>query len=597
MTIELKKPGVYPPEKIIITDYREKPGTRGIWNKIGRCPRGEMHNHNDDHFSMNISDIERRVHCFVCGFAAVFWDDSKAKGNSKSYKPNKNYLSEAEDKEMKSDILAEFDIDVDPDNWNAFDEATKERQRNNIVFNLCCLPVGERAIPMGAIIGAGIFKSPELKSRVKRVSHLIKKKLQSIKEKEEEKKKKILTKGCPENLINLIKINNKVHYLFNKDSKLYSTETIDIDGTTYKAKQDLIINYITESIFDIDRNGVDFGGLLKDTERFTRRHVEMPNEHDYFLLALWVFHTYIIDLEHVTPFLYFQGEFGTGKSQAGDVLKHIAYKAESLTSLTPATMFRSAQYYQTTLIVDEVTLSGRNADPDIIALVKCRYERMSAVPRIDTDDKDRENQIKYYKVFGPLAMGSEQGLLPAIKSRTIHFIMKENIREAVETLIGEDEKSLKTAEELRNRLTIFRATLLDKWKRKELKGLKHFARRRLGQILKPLYRVVMEVAPEREEEFLKIVKFLARKAKKVKQMSLEAEVVKILSDHAKDEKDFIGSLDFCDLLNTDRSESVQINTMGLHYVMESLGFEGTRVGKKGYLIDKGLLENLEEQYI
>ncbi|RXG65862.1 hypothetical protein ES695_05825 [Candidatus Atribacteria bacterium 1244-E10-H5-B2] len=175
--------------------------------------------------------------------------------------------------------------------------------------------------------------------------------------------------------------------------------------------------------------------------------------------------------------------------------------------------------------------------------------------------------------------------------------MKENIREAVETLIEEDEKSLETAEELRNKLTIFRATLLNKGKQKGLKVLRHFARRRLGQILKPLYRVVMEVAPEREEEFLGIVKFLAKKAKKVKQMSLEAEVVKILLDYAEDGKDFIGSLDLCNFLNTDRSESVQINTMKLHYVMESLGFEGASIGKKGYLINKELLEELEGQYI
>jgi len=77
MTIELKKPGVSPPEKIIITDYREVKG-QSIWNKIGRCPRGEMHQNNDDHFSLNISDVERRVHCKVCGFAAIFWDEAKA---------------------------------------------------------------------------------------------------------------------------------------------------------------------------------------------------------------------------------------------------------------------------------------------------------------------------------------------------------------------------------------------------------------------------------------------------------------------------------------------------------------------------------------
>jgi len=573
-----------------VTVLAKKTGKEGQY--IARCINPD---HEDKNPSMGINKIKGEYNCLSRQDAkGVTWD-RHLREKGKGYKPksSKKYLQEAEDKEIKSDIFMAIDTDIN--NWEGYDEKIKEEVRVRLPFDLCSLPKDGIELVMSSIVEAGIFRITELRDRFKKTKNLIRNQLKRIKGKEE--KKKVLTKGCPENLINLIKIDGVVHYLFNKDNEIYSTETIDIDGTTYKAKQDLILNYITPSIFDIDHNGVDFADLLKDVERFVRRHVEMPNEHDYFLLALWVFHTYIIDLEHVTPFLYFQGEFGTGKSQAGDILKHIAYKAEGQTSLTPATMFRSAQYYQTTLIIEEVILSGKDANPDIISLVKCRYERLSAVPRIDMDEKDRENQIKYYKVFGPLAMGSEQGLLPAIKSRTIHFIMKENIREAVETLIEEDEKSLETAEELRNKLTIFRATLLNKGKQKGLKVLRHFARRRLGQILKPLYRVVMEVAPEREEEFLRIVKFLAKKAKKVKQMSLEAEVVKVLLDYVKDGKDFIGSLDLCNFLNTDRSESVQINTMKLHYVMESLGFEGATIGKKGYLINKELLEELKGQYI
>ncbi len=76
MTIELKKPGVSPPEKIIVTDYRRLPKPDGIWDMIGRCPNSAAHNHNDNNFSCFISSSERRVLCrFVCKFAANFWDD------------------------------------------------------------------------------------------------------------------------------------------------------------------------------------------------------------------------------------------------------------------------------------------------------------------------------------------------------------------------------------------------------------------------------------------------------------------------------------------------------------------------------------------
>ena len=577
-----------------ITVKAKKTGKAGQY--LAHCINPGAHAHGDQHASMGINTDMGVYNCHVCHISGQTMEKylETHKGGNYKKKSNRDHTLEVENREIKSDIMQGIDTDID--NWEGYDLKAKEEAKSRIPFDICRLEEEEQTVAMGSVVKAKIFRITALRDRVKITKNLIKNVTKEIKSKYE-KEKKVLTKGCPENLINLIKINNKVHYLFDKDGKLYSTETVDIDERTYKAKQDLLLNYITKSIFDVDRNKVDFEELLKDVERFIRRHVEMPNEHDYFLLALWVFHTYMIDLEQVTPFLFFQGEFGTGKSQAGDVLKHTAYKAESLTDLTPATMFRSAQYYKTTFVVDEVTLVGRNANPDIISLIKCRYERMSAVPRIDMNEKDIEDQIKNYQVFGPLAMGSELGLPPAIKSRSIHFIMKENIREAVETMIKENEKSLKTAEELRNKLTILRATLLDKWKRKELKKLKHFARRRLGQILKPLYRVVMEIAPEREEEFLETVKLLAKKAKKVKQTSLQADVVKILLDYVEDGKDFIGSLDCCGLLNEERSESVKTNTMGLHYVMESLGFESATVGKKGYLINKELLKDLKEQYI
>ena len=78
MTIELKRPGVSPPEKIIIKDEDCKRinSTTG-WDMMCRCPMPENHQNNDDDFSLAVNEGEKRAKCTIqaCGFAAIFWDE------------------------------------------------------------------------------------------------------------------------------------------------------------------------------------------------------------------------------------------------------------------------------------------------------------------------------------------------------------------------------------------------------------------------------------------------------------------------------------------------------------------------------------------
>ncbi|GAI54900.1 unnamed protein product, partial [marine sediment metagenome] len=62
----------------------------------------------------------------------------------------------------------------------------------------------------------------------------------------------------------------------------------------------------------------------------------------------------------------------------------------------------------------------------------------------------------------------------------------------------------KKAQELRNKLTIFRANELDT----ELKqpSFKEVGRRRLGEILKPLWQMLMLTSPVLEDEFKSTLK-------------------------------------------------------------------------------------------
>ena len=72
--IDIKRPGVSPPEKITIRNCKEIKGNNG-WDLLGLCPH-----HDDHHESLAINRTQKRFKCLVptCGFAGVLWEEEKA---------------------------------------------------------------------------------------------------------------------------------------------------------------------------------------------------------------------------------------------------------------------------------------------------------------------------------------------------------------------------------------------------------------------------------------------------------------------------------------------------------------------------------------
>ncbi|GAI52367.1 unnamed protein product, partial [marine sediment metagenome] len=244
---------------------------------------------------------------------------------------------------------------------------------------------------------------------------------------------------------------------------------------------------------------------------FIRNYLELPNDTDYLLLALWIFHTYLIEKFNETPILYFYGVKETGKTRAGEVLEQLGFRCERLTSPTEATLFRSASYFKTSLIIDEIKLWGLDGNPEVARLIKSRYKRGLMVSRCNLD-KRGEDQIEYFDVFSPLVICTTESIPDAIESRCITFLMQKNARAAVEKSIDED-----SAKKLRNKLTIFRSIYLQE----DLPEIEQIARRRLNEIMSPLYQTLMVIDSERKEAFKMIVEGIETAKEEEEGLSLE----------------------------------------------------------------------------
>ena len=542
--------------------------------------------HPDIHPSMGINTIEGVYHCLVCHIKGVTWERHlREKGKSYKRKGSKNYMQERKEQEVKSDIL--MAIDTDLLNWSGYDSDIKEKCRARMAFDLCFLPESEQNLYIGVLTKADIFKRSELLGRIKNVKSMLGKR----KEKEKKEDKKVRTRTLIPGLIHLIKEGEKVGYLLQNSGNFYTEESFTgEDGVTYKPKSDLPIHYCGADILEESRE-VNYSLLLDKIIKFIKSYLELPKgrESNYLILGLWVFHTYIIEKIGATPLIYFYGVYETGKSRAGEVLKELGFRCETITSPTEAVLFRGADFFKSALIVDQVKIWGSEGNKDIATLIKARYKRGLMVPRINLN-KSGEDQIEYFDTFGPMVICTDETMPQDIESRCITFQMQKNANPKVE---GEIDKEL--ARQLRNQLTVFRANLADK----ELKKLEPVSRRRLNEILYPLYQILTEIAPERRDEFKLIIKEIEQKKEGEEGLSFEADIVNEIVKYYNEtgEGTFLTS-ELVNRLNEDKREKEQFSDRLISLRTKRLGFEKIRLegGRMGFKIDLNLLEKIIPQF-
>ncbi len=410
------------------------------------------------------------------------------------------------------------------------------------------------------------------------------------------------------NLVHLVRDDEgRVKYLLLKDGKLIIEKEFRFYDQVFSNKKkdwvtrltiyhpfQKILYKLPESEVVNESIELDLKSLLNKIISYIKDYLEMPNETDYLVLGLWILHSYLIEHFNITPFIYFYGVFETGKTKGGEVLGELAFRCNRITCPTEATIFREAEILKTSVVIDEIKLWGKDGNIEVARLIRPRYKRGLSVPRINLN-KQGEDQLEYFDVFGPTVICTDEKCPPGLESRSIIFIMAMNIKQKVE-----EELDLERAQRLRNKLTIFRAKYLEKGPEKQ----EPIARRRLNEIMMPLYRTLMLVDPERKEEFKIIVEGLQSEKGEEQRETFEADLIKEVADfYLETENILILTKDLTERINEDRPENRKFSPITVGMKMKRLGFKPGREeridgkkGLKGWKIDEKLLKKLEAQY-
>jgi len=396
------------------------------------------------------------------------------------------------------------------------------------------------------------------------------------------------TKSIVPDLIHLVGDQGRTKYLFCKNGQWLIEDYFIQDNKRYSPKQNLPIKILKPNIINRSLN-LDIARLATEIDTFIKSYLEMPLDSDYLILSMWIFHTYLIENFNTTPILYFYGVKETGKSRAGEVLNELAFRAQRLTSLTEATLFRSVELFKPTLIIDEIKLLGKGGNQGLADLMKTTYKRGLKVSRINLN-KYGEDQIEYFDTFSPLVICTTETIPDIIESRCILFIMQKNSNPQIERMIDK-----KWANDLRERLTVFRANYINK----DLPEAQHIARGRLNEIMFPLYQSLLLFGPERKDEFIDTVKRIQKNKENEDGMSLEAEIVKAINDEYQEnqERQFLTQA-ISKRINELRSENESISDRAVSNRIKRLGFNKLRFnnGRMGFRINEERLGCLKNKY-
>jgi putative DNA primase/helicase len=150
------------------------------------------------------------------------------------------------------------------------------------------------------------------------------------------------------------------------------------------------------------------------------------NKHTAISAALWVAHTYLIDVIHCSPLAIITApDKGCGKSTLLDVMADMVYQPVPTASISAAALYRTIEKYHPTLLIDEVD-SFLAGDEAMRGIINCGHKRKAAyVMRCEGDN----NEPKRFSTWSAKLLSgiSAKNLHPTITSRAIMLELRKKL--------------------------------------------------------------------------------------------------------------------------------------------------------------------------
>ncbi|MEM0506715.1 MAG: bifunctional DNA primase/polymerase, partial [Thermosphaera sp.] len=204
-----------------------------------------------------------------------------------------------------------------------------------------------------------------------------------------------------------------------KNGRTEVCESFEYEGRTFEKDSwvDGVVTLPPEPI------NIEPKTLWEMTRKYIEEYVYLGDSKLYDVLTGFVGWSYFYDGESVTPYLYINGPYGSGKTRLLEVLKMLCYRSVLSSIARGPSLFRLIERLRSlTLLIDE----GMIRDKDVSDLLRVGYRRGNVVIRVEREsDKFVLRKFETYclKGFASLEEPSED-----IKQRSVTINMIRNLR-------------------------------------------------------------------------------------------------------------------------------------------------------------------------
>lgn len=308
--------------------------------------------------------------------------------------------------------------------------------------------------------------------------------------------------------------------------------------------------------------------LLSDLEQWHRQASDLGRDEAYLLLSLYDLLTYAPEQTDYFAIICLEAEPERGKTRTGQAAAYVCRHGMHIVGIREANLLRAAGDRQATLFIDLMSLwetAKREKCEDILL---ARWERGGYVERVQNPDRGAFRDTERYETYGPTIVGTNEPVHRIFDTRCLRVDMPLTSRRFTGRVRPED------ALPLVERLTAWRAMVLVH----ELPDCGPPADGRLGDILRPLRRMLHVVAPHRAEEFNRIVQWQVKRRHDDLAGSTEAAIVTAIWSCAQlKTQGWVRLLSILEVFNADRGDQA-VKPRWLGQKVRSLGWTVERRG-------------------
>lgn len=373
-------------------------------------------------------------------------------------------------------------------------------------------------------------------------------------------------------------------------------DTITFQGKTYSPPPKELCPYLLADTRKVEEylQLHSFTNCQEDTKlydellQYHKDISDLPDEDFYNLLVLWDFHTYLIEKIHFSPIIYLYAVKERGKSRTGRGCIYVSRRGVWTETVREADIIRWGNDHRVALGFDVKDAPKKFERANCDDLILARFEKGSTSSRTLWPDRGAFKDTKTFNIFGPTIIATNRPVDDILESRSISIDMKPTSRSFDNPVVPED------ALELKCKLVAFR---IAHYKR-DLIDIKKPATGRLGDIVSPLYLILLTFFQEKEKTFLRLLRKIELQKKDEATDSLEAKLIETVSGmEMQVDNGFLATAAITGKFNVGKNERLSLSEDTIGKTLKGLGFSKRRnAGARGIYYDPELIAKLRFQY-